>query len=94
MTSQGAIWAIMKVSRMPLRPLKRIRVRAKAPQSAMTSDRPTASTVTRTEFPASVQKCGAFTAVTKCSAVPWKGNHTGSSVMMSRVGLKAVLNIQ
>ena len=94
MTSHGAICAIMKVSRMPRRPLKRMRAIAKDASSAISSEAATESTVTVNELRTRVQKWSAATAFRKCSKVMSVGNHTGVSVMMSPVGLKAVLNIQ
>ncbi|CAM5736179.1 hypothetical protein STENM223S_05266 [Streptomyces tendae] len=51
MTSQGAIWASMKPTMKPRRPLNRIRARAKDPASAMISEKTTAQTVTMNELP-------------------------------------------
>ncbi len=60
----------------------------------MTRENTTDRAVTVTEFRTRVQKWSASTAFWKCSRVAFVGNHTGSSAMMSPVGLKAVANIQ
>lgn len=77
-----------------MRPLKRMRAIAKDATSAITSEAATEIRVTVNEFPTRVQKWSARTAFLKCSKVMSVGNHTGVSVMMSPVGLNAVLNIQ